>query len=185
MNLDKWKKENKAVALIAVAISALSLTACTSHDMSDLEKFTADIKSRKSGHIEPLPEIKPYESYTYKSSDLRDPFVSTFEIQETTTDTDTGNGIHPDRNRRKEALESYPLDTLRMVGILNQRDMTWAVIKAQDGTIHRVQTGNYMGQNHGRITSISEEKIELIEIVPNSRGGWEERPAKLAMSEES
>jgi type IV pilus assembly protein PilP len=184
MKSDSQTKQIKHMIAICVASTALSLAACSSHDMSDLERFTSDIKARKSGHIEPLPEIKPYDSYAYQSSDARDPFTSTFEIQERAAEEDTGSGIRPDRNRRKEALEAYPLDTLRMVGILDQKGMTWAIIKAQDGTIHRVQKGNYLGQNHGRITGISEEKVDLIEIVPNSRGGWEERTTKMAMSEQ-
>jgi type IV pilus assembly protein PilP len=184
MKSDSQKKHTKTLVAICMAGAAISLTACTSYDMSDLEQFTSSIKARKSGHIEPLPEIKPYDSYSYQSAEERDPFISTFEIQEKVAEEDTGTGIRPDKNRRKEALESYPLDTLRMVGILDQKGMTWAVIKAQDGTIHRVQKGNYLGQNHGRITGISEEKVDLIEIVPNNRGGWEERPTKIAMSEQ-
>lgn len=184
MESDNQKKRIKPLVAICLAGAALSLAACSSHDMSDLEQFTSDIKSRKSGHIEPLPEVKPYDSYSYQSADKRDPFVSTFEIQERVAEQDTGTGIRPDVNRRKEALESYPLDSLRMVGLLDQKGLTWAIIKAQDGTIHRVQKGNYLGQNHGRITTINEEKIDLIEIVPNNRGGWEERPTKIAMSDE-
>ncbi len=94
-----------------------------------------------------------------------------------------GSGIRPDVNRPREALEEYPLDSLRMVGTLEQGGQMWALVRAEDGTIHRVQPGNYVGQNYGRITRITESKIELVEIVPDGLGGWMERPATLALSE--
>ncbi len=89
------------------------------------------------------------------------------------------NGIQPDFNRRKEELESYALDTLRMVGILEQSGITWGLVKTKEGTIHRVKSGNYMGQNHGRIMQISEDKIEVSEIIQDGSGGYSERQASL------
>ena len=77
------------------------------------------------------------------------------------------NGIKPDTERRKEELEAYSLDTLRMVGTLTNAKGLWGLIKAKDGTIHRVQVGNHMGQNYGKIIRILEDKIELMEIVPD------------------
>ncbi len=97
--------------------------------------------------------------------------------------TGTGSGIQPDVNRRREALEGFPLDALQMVGALEQRGQMWAVIKAPDGLVYRVARNNYVGQNHGRITGVSEEKVELVEIVPDGLGGWQERPARLALAE--
>ncbi|GMR07324.1 MAG: pilus assembly protein PilP [Gammaproteobacteria bacterium] len=170
---------------ISFAMLSVLLAGCGTGDMSDLTAYVDEVKSRKSGAIDPLPEIKPYETYTYQSSESRDPFEQTFIIEEHPgNEPAEGNGIRPNLDRRKEALEQFPLDSLRMVGILTQKDLTWAIIEAQDGSIHRLQEGNYLGQSHGRLISISEEKIEITEIVPNGRGGWEERPASIAMSEE-
>jgi type IV pilus assembly protein PilP len=178
------KPDAKAANLAIVILAALSLVSCGLGSMSDLEDYINQIKARKSTRIEPLPEIKPYETYIYASSELRDPFRSTFQIEEERQRTVASNtGISPDVNRRKEALEAFPLDTLRMVGILKQQEVTWAIIKANDGTVHRVHKGNYMGQNHGRIVKVHDAKIELTEIVPNGTGGWEERPASIALSE--
>jgi type IV pilus assembly protein PilP len=95
----------------------------------------------------------------------------------------SGNGIKPDFDRPTEPLEEYPLDSIRMVGTLEQQDNTWALILDTDDTIHRVQTGNYMGQNHGKITRITEFEVELTEIIPDGLGGWVERPAAVAISE--
>jgi type IV pilus assembly protein PilP len=95
----------------------------------------------------------------------------------------TDSGFSPDFDRNREELESYPLDALRMMGTLEKGDQFWAILRDPDTIIHRVQTGNYIGQNHGKIMEITETKIKLIEIIPNSRGGWEERKAELALAE--
>lgn len=169
--------------ILLAACIAGSLTACSNRDLTDLQAFVDEVKSRPAGRIEPLPEIKPYESYSYQSTGLRQPFESTFAVDEEEEQVaDNGNGIRPDLNRRKEALEGFPLDTLRMVGTLAQFDEHWGLIQASDGTIHRIQPGNYVGQNHGRVTHISEEQIELMEIVPTGQGGWQEREASIALS---
>jgi type IV pilus assembly protein PilP len=174
-------------ALLVTAIGGL-LTACDSGTHQDLVEFvnTTKQQARQTTSIEPLPDIKPYETYLYKAGAKRDPFTPTLVIDET-TETATGDGIHPDPNRRKEALESYPLDSLRMVGTLQRDDQLWAIVKVindPDAGIHRVVTGNYIGQNHGQIVRISEEQIELVEIIPNGLGGWRESETSIALSEE-
>ena len=93
-------------------------------------------------------------------------------------------GIKPDFNRNREELEGFPLDSLRMVGTLEREDNFWAIVLATDATIHRVQVGNYMGQNHGKIVDILEGRVELVEIARDARGRWEERPAAIALIEE-
>jgi len=95
----------------------------------------------------------------------------------------SGSKVRPDLNRPREPLEEYPLDSLRMVGILELKGTRWALIKTPDETIHRVRVGNYMGQNHGRITRITETQVDLIEIVPDGLGGWMERKAQVALVE--
>jgi type IV pilus assembly protein PilP len=173
--------------LLATALGGL-LTGCGSGTHQDLEGFVNKTKqqARRTTSIEPLPDIKPYETYLYKADSKRDPFTPTLVIDETVA-TAGGDGIHPDPNRRKEALESFPLDSLRMVGTLQRDDQLWAIVKVinnPDSGIHRVVTGNYMGQNHGQIVRISEEQIELVEIIPNGLGGWRESETSIALSEE-
>lgn len=174
-------------ALLATTITGL-LTACDSGTHKDLVSFVDSTKQQalRSTSIESLPDIKPYETYLYKIGKKRDPFMPTLVIDDA-AETITGDGIHPDPNRRKEALESYPLDSLRMVGTLQRKDQLWAivhVINNPDSGIHRVVTGNYVGQNHGQIVRISEEQIELVEIIPNGLGGWRESETTIALSEE-
>ena len=173
--------------LIAIPVIGL-LTACDSGTHQDLVSFVDNTKkqAQRSTSVEPLPDIKPYETYLYKVGDKRDPFTPTLVIDEA-TETVTGDGIHPDPNRRKEALESYPLDSLRMVGTLQNDEHLWAIIKVinnPDSGIHRVSTGNYIGQNHGQIVRVSEEQVELVEIIPNGLGGWRESETSIALSEE-
>ena len=151
---------------------------------NDLELYVEEVKSRQKTSIEPLPEFEPYKSFTYQANDLRDPFTEpTFSTPRAATVLSSGNGIAPDFDRPTEPLEEFPLDSLRMVGTLEQHEEMWALINDTDGTIHRVQPGNYAGQNHGKITQITEFEVELTEIVPDGIGGWVERPASITISE--
>jgi type IV pilus assembly protein PilP len=163
---------------------ALLVAGCTGN-MDDLHKFVADAKSAPKRPIEPLPEIKPHETFAYEATNLRDPFapISFGRARAQGKQAGAGSGIRPDENRPKEALEQFPLDSLRMVGTLEQGGATWALVRASDGAIHRVTTGNYMGQNNGKITRITETKIQLREIVPDGLGNYMERQASLALSE--
>lgn len=159
----------------------LALAGCASQDMSDLRAFVDEVKARPPSGIDPIPEIRPAVGFVYTAKNRRDPFTP--QVDDTAaTEAVLDSGVRPDPNRRKEELESYALDSLRMVGTLEQEEETWGLVKTADGTIHRVGPGNYMGQNDGRITRISEEKIELIELVPTG-SGFLEREAAVALGE--
>ena len=161
-----------------------SLAACSSDPTADLEVYVEQVKSKQTSRIDPLPEFKPYESFAYQANDLRDPFTEpTFSHPQAAVTQATNNGIKPDFDRPTEPLEEFPLDSLRMVGTLEQNDENWALINDTDGTIHRVQPGNYAGQNHGKITRVTEFEVELTEIIPDGIGGWIERQASIAISE--
>ena len=161
-----------------------SLAACSSDPTADLEEYVARVKSQQTSRIDPLPEFKPYESFAYQATDLREPFTEpTFSHPQAAAPQGTNNGIKPDFDRPTEPLEEFPLDSLRMVGTLEQHDENWALINDTDGTIHRVQPGNYAGQNHGKIIRVTEFEVELTEIVPDGIGGWMERQASIAISE--
>ena len=169
---------------VLVGAIAWALTGCTG-DMKDLRAFVAEAESAPKRPIEPLPEIKPHETFEYEAMNLRDPFEqiafgrpSAEEKQQA-----EGSGIRPDEHRPKEALEQYPLDSLRMVGTMEQGGTDWALVQASDGTIHRVTTGNHMGQNNGKIIRVTENEIQLREIVPDGLGNYMERQASLALSE--
>ncbi|MEO1882111.1 MAG: pilus assembly protein PilP [Methyloprofundus sp.] len=131
--------------------------------------------------IEPMP---PVESFLFDPDGLRDPFRPIEKsVEAMATQAVETNGIQPDFNRHREELESYSLDTLRMVGTVKIKSVLWGLIKASDGTIRRVSAGNYLGQNHGRILRIFQDKIEIMEIVPDQPGTWREHQASIALSE--
>jgi type IV pilus assembly protein PilP len=161
---------------------ALVLTGCISQDMSDLKGYVKEVKARKPGEIEPLPEIRQIETFAYKADNRRNPFEPTDQESPEESAPDV-NGLAPDPNRRKEELEGYSLDALRMVGTLKKEETIWALVRTKDKTIYRVKAGNYMGRNHGQITRIDESDIELTEIIPNGQGGYRERQASLALKE--
>ena len=186
---------NKTKSLFKLCLGlflVLLFTGCVSRDISDLENKVADIMARPGGRIEPLPEIKPYEAYAYQSGKegAKDPFKLFYQKDQTEIAQESGNsGLTEEmereiKNRNREELESFELDSLRMVGTLENPDNNWAIVLDPDGVVHRVSVGNYMGLNIGKITNIFEDRIELREIVQDSSGRWEEREAALALVEE-
>ena len=156
---------------------ALVLGGCTK-GMSDLRSWVAQEKAKKGAPIEPLPVIKTFETFKYDDQNRRDPFSpSTAELQ---TNSAT-NGPRPDANRAKQPLEMFALDSLKMVGTVGAGASMEVLVKDPGGVIHRVHANEYMGQNYGHITAISEDHIDLVELVSNGNGGWMERPASIAL----
>jgi len=157
---------------------ALLLVGCSS-GMDDLEGYVTEVKARKTRAIEPIPQIKQYEAFAYVAENRRDPFVRAEPAREAAP----ASSLRPDLSRNREPLEEFPLDSLRMLGIINTGDASFGLVKAPDNVVHRVTLGNHMGQNYGRISKISESQIDLVEIVPDGFGGFMERPANLALTE--
>ncbi|MBT8080421.1 MAG: pilus assembly protein PilP [Gammaproteobacteria bacterium] len=162
-------------------IAGFSLAGCGG-DMDDLDQYINEVKARPGGRIDPLPEITPYEVFTYvaDAEGLRSPFVP--DAPQAAVGP-VGGGVKRDLDRSREFLEQFPLDTLRMVGTLTQADQNYGLIQTSDGLIHRVVPGNYMGQNDGRIVSIDESEIQLIEIISDGIGGYLEREAAVALAD--
>ena len=153
------------------------LTACSSAD-DELTRFIADTKKEPGGRVEPLPEVKPYETYMYADQDLRSPFMP--------SSPGSGAGLaelRPDQHRNREFLEQYSLDTMKMVGSMHLGGQIYGLVQTKDGLVHRVSVGNHIGQNEGKITDITPSKISVLEIVPDGLGGYIERPAALALNE--
>ena len=165
---------------LLLAIAVLGLAACGS-DMDDLDSYINSVKARPGGRIEPLPEITPYEVFTYvaDAEGLRSPFVP----DTPQASGPVAGGMSPDPDRPAEFLESFPLDTLRMVGTLDINETVYGLVQTSDGLIHRVVPGNYMGQNDGRITQITESEIVLVEIISDGIGGYIERDAAIGLSD--
>ena len=158
------------------------LAGCFGEPHGDLKQFVEESENLPHGRVPPLPEVKPYEPFTYAAFDLLDPFKPR-KIEP--PKNAGGGGVAPDLNRRREPLETYPLESLKMVGTLEQQKQIYALVKAPDNGLFRVRTGNYVGQNFGRITEISEASIKLKEITQDAGGNWEEKEQVLLLQEEA
>jgi type IV pilus assembly protein PilP len=167
------------LALPALA-GCLALSACSS-DMDELDRYINEVKARPGGVIEPLPEIKPYEVFTYVADQegIRSPFVP----DSPQSAGGPSDSTRPDPDRSREFLEQFPLDTLDMVGTLELGERTYGLLQTRDGLIHRVLPGNYVGQNDGRIVAITEAEIRVVEIVSDGIGGYLERDAAIGLSD--
>ncbi len=154
------------------------LGACSSAD-DDLERFIEDTKKEPGGRVEPLPEVKPYETFVYTATEMRSPFLP----GGTGAGPGGAPGLRPDSRRNREFLEQFSLDTLKMVGTLKLGGSNYGLVQTKDGLVHRVVPGNYIGQADGKITEIGASKISLVEIVPDGLGGYIERNAALGLTE--
>jgi len=161
---------------LIVLLALGGLAGCSGRD-ADLQRFIENTKKEPGGRVEPLPEIKPYDTYVYGDSNLRSPFVPGG------SGLSSAPGIRPEAHRNREFLEQFSLDTLRMVGTLKLGGQNYGLVQTKDGRVQRVLVGNHLGQNEGKITEIAPSKISLIEIVPDGLGGYIERPAALALNE--
>ena len=150
------------------------------NDMAELQQFVDQQLNRPPGPIEPLPRFTSYQPFTYSAAGLRSPFEAPVDISAALR-AQTQSDVQPDENRPREALESFNLSNLRMVGSLARGNTTWALIRDENGEVHDVMAGNYMGRNHGRIVSVTPTQIDLIEIVPSGDGGWIERPQTISL----
>jgi len=169
-------RQISSIGVIGVVLAALVAAGC-SGGQSDLQKWIEATKKKPGGRIQPLPEVKPYETYVYAAGNLRSPF----QPQGPNASSGLASaGANSHRNR--EFLEGFSLDTLRMVGTFKVGNNFYGLVQSKDGLVHKVQPGNYMGQNDGKVTEITGGRISLVEIIPDGLGGYIERPASLALA---
>jgi len=167
---------------LLVALSGLLLVACAGEEFGDLKAELKEKTKDLRGKVDPLPVVNPYEPVPYTAFEQVDPFsLAKIELM-TKSASAGGGGPKPDLTRPKEPLEAYPLETLKMVGVLQQKRANFALVKADAG-LYRVKVGNYMGQNFGLITSITESQIELRELIQDAGGDWTERQSTLLLQE--
>ena len=171
----------RAAGTAVVATLALGMSAC-SYDAADLRDYVAEVKSRPGGKLEPYCEY-PLPEQIPAISQAADPFASFLadELEKTTRPIDPPEP--PWGPHSTEELERFALDSLRMVGSVEQHSEQWALVRDPDGVIHRVKAGNYVGDNYGKILDVSEHRIQILEKVSDGRGQWEDRAAELALSE--
>jgi type IV pilus assembly protein PilP len=164
------------IGLVALAGCARGVTSKPG-DAPNLEQWVAEVRAKPAPPLDPLPVMQQFETFEYAAQSLRDPFNRTF--------TDEGaSGPRPDSARRKQPLEAFPLDSLDMVGTLGKGAGLVALVMAPDKVTYRIRPGAYLGQSDGRVTAIYEDRIELVELVPDGAGGWLERPATVALDDQ-
>ena len=165
---------------LAAAVVAVSLSACGGAN-DDLRSYIDQMKARPGGRIEPLPQVQPAPTFAYEPGNRRSPFLPDAPQRRVSNDPNSVDG--PDRNRPREFLEQFPLDTMHMVGTLADKRASFGLVQTADGLVHRVTVGNHMGQNFGRIVSISDSEIQLVEIISDGLGGYLERPAAIGLTD--
>lgn len=167
--------------LIYLVLVSLLLAGCGEDEFQDLRDFVKNAGADMRGKIAPPPEVKPYEPFTYSNeANLPDPF----KPRKPELRAGGKAGVNqPDLDRPKEALEEFPLESLRMVGYLYQNKVAYAVIRAPDGKLHRVKVGNYMGLNFGLIQEVTDTEVIIKEMVQDSAGDWSERMSSLQLME--
>jgi type IV pilus assembly protein PilP len=159
------------------------LSACGDGGINEIKEWMDQAKRETRVSIPKLSPPKKFIPFTYSQKDSLDPFnPSKLEVAFAKLLAGSGHGLKPDLDRRREPLEAYPLDTLKMVGTLQKPGMSYALIQADKG-IFPVKIGNYMGQNLGMVTSINEDSVELKEVIQDASGEWVERKAKLELQE--
>jgi type IV pilus assembly protein PilP len=167
----------RAVASLGVV---LLVAGCGGESHQDLRAWMQEQGKGAKGKLDPLPQVKPYEPFTYNAFDLPDPFKPR-KIEP----VKSGGILAPDLNRRKEPLEAFPLESLQMVGTMQRGRNTFALVRTTDRDVYQVRIGNYLGQNFGVIIGISDNEIRLKELVQDGSGDWTERSSTLQLAEAS
>ena len=170
--------------LLLIFILFFGLAGCgASSNFTDLQSFMEEIRARPKGEIEPLPKFQMYENFTYGAASLRSPFQPPVTL-ELIAKQKGGEDVRPDEARTKQFLEGFNIEVFEMAGTLSDNVGVFGLVQGAGG-VYRVKVGDYLGRNHGRIVSVTESKIDVVEIVPDGEGGWLERPRSLALRERS
>lgn len=162
----------------AVVLASVVLAACSGGENEDLRQWMNDAAKDIKGRIPPLPQVKPYEPVPYDAGNLMDPFKPAKIGSE--QKKSGGTGMQPDLDRPREPLEASPLESLKYVGVMTKKNASYAIIQV-DGSLYQVRVGNYMGQNFGVVTKVSESEVTLKELIQDSAGDWVERTSALLL----
>ncbi|WP_461480498.1 pilus assembly protein PilP [Porticoccus sp.] len=174
----------KYFGLFFGVVSCVLASGCAGDgEHQDLQNFMREVKARPAGEIEPIPTFRAYKNFRYGAIAMRSPFEAPLLIGAGEKVAGKNTVAAPDESRKREYLEGFNFAALSMVGILSKDGQIWSLLDDGSGGIHRVTVGNYLGKNHGRIAGISESRVDVIEIVPDGKGSWVERPRTLALRE--
>jgi len=163
-------------------LSAAALLSGCGANIDDLVAYTEQVKANTQVSIDDYPEFKALPSVDYSSANMRSPFVRSRNEQIAKARVERANCLQPSLNRSKQALESFGLDGLQMAGVFSSNGRKYALVKANDGSLHKVTAGSYIGLFHGRVTAIKNSEILIQEMLPDGAGCWKSKQATLTMS---
>ena len=173
------KRIAKLTTMVAMAVA---LAGCDGGDQfADIRAFMAEVEQKPRGQIAPLPEFESYQAFTYGAANQRSPFEPPIIVPPKTAEQKRNVGVKPPQNHVKQYLERFTLSALAMVGTLQKDNSTFALIEDSQGGVHRVQVGDYMGDQWGQIESIEDARIDVTEIVSDGAGGWLRRPRTVEL----
>ena len=161
-----------------ILLCAFALSGCND-DTSAQKEFIDQVKASTTPKVDPIPELTLFAYFRYSAGGLRSPFVAPQPEIIQNKLTQIKNCLHPDPERKREALEKYPLDNLAMKGTIGSGGQIWALISASDETLQRITVGNYLGSYDGKVQSVNSDYVELVELIPDGSGCWKERLTKL------
>ena len=178
LGLEFHRENALRLGYLMLGALALMLAGCGDGDGDDLDQYMRDATKNVSPRVKPLPEVKPYVALIYNEDGmLSDPFRVRKAVSKS-------GSLQPDLKRPKEPLESYPLESIKYVGMLSKQKLTYALLKTPDNTVQQVKLGNYAGQNFGRVIKIADSEVTLLEIVQDELSGdWVDRVTNLALQE--
>ena len=174
----------RAARLLCMSVALIGLSGCDNgNQFGDLQTYMDEVRARPTGVIEPLPKFRPYEAFTYSAASLRSPFQPPVKIDLVRRQKGSQQ-VKPDETRVKQFLEGFNIEQFEMVGTMANDSGTFALMHGGGG-VYRMKVGDYLGRNHGRIVSISDSQVDVVEIVPDGEGTWLERPRSISLKERS
>lgn len=174
----------RAARLLCMSVALIGLSGCDNgNQFGDLQTYMDEVRARPTGVIEPLPKFRPYEAFTYSAASLRSPFQPPVKIDLVRRQKGSQQ-VKPDETRVKQFLEGFNIEQFEMVGTMANDSGTFALMRGGGG-VYRMKVGDYLGRNHGRIVSISDSQVDVVEIVPDGEGAWLERPRSISLKERS
>lgn len=169
---------------LSLLLMALLLSGCHAQ-MDDLQQHIATVQQNAQVVIEPYPEFKPIPAFRYTGDEQRSPFQRPKGMIPEAVQVAKANCMQPDFARQKQPLERYGLDALSIKGFFRSGQSIWAMIQANDGSLHKAKKGDHMGLFFGKITSIQDGKVAIVELLPDGTGCWQEKHSTLTIASQA
>ncbi|OAD23706.1 type 4 fimbrial biogenesis protein PilP [Candidatus Thiomargarita nelsonii] len=196
MKYDILHEKHWSVDLFYLGLITSLLSGCGDPGLTDLQEYVAEIKAIENPHVDPIPEYRHIPPFFYEVQNQRDPFIPLIDTDIKKPDIPGGLGenksdenpcpSHPDANRVRVGLEEMPLDALQMVGTMTKEGTLWAlVVSTSDGTLYHVKQNDYLGENYGQIINISEDQIDILELLPDGNGCWTQEVTTLRLASQT